>query len=66
MEHERWIAAHKLMGLTHGPKTDMTKKQHENMVGWNALEETTRSYDCNVIDTTIKLAYIEMSKKQQN
>jgi hypothetical protein len=62
VEHERWIAAHKLMGFTHGPKTDMTKKQHENMVGWNELNELTRSYDCKVIETTIKLQYEKENK----
>lgn len=64
VEHERWIAAHKLMGFTYGPKKDMVKKQHPDMVPWDKLSEETRSYDCNVIDTTIRLAYKDAAKKK--
>lgn len=57
LEHERWIASHKLMGFTYGPKTDMVKKQHPDMVHWSELSEETQSYDSNVVDTTIKLGF---------
>lgn len=55
LEHERWIASHKLMGFTYGPKIDMVKKQHPDMVHWSELSEETQSYDSNVVDTTIKM-----------
>ena len=57
VEHERWIAAHKLLGFTPGPEKDMVKKRHPDMVHWSELTETTESYDCNVVDTTIRIAY---------
>lgn len=57
LEHERWISSHKLMGFTYGPKTDMVKKQHPDMVHWSELSEEKQSYDSNVVDTTIKLEH---------
>lgn len=57
VEHERWIAAHKLMGFVWGEETNLVKKTHRNMCPWDKLDEVTKSYDCRVINTTIKLAY---------
>lgn len=62
VEHERWIAAHKLMGFVYGKEKDkdknMVKKTHACIIPFDKLEkEETKSYDCNVIDTTIKLEY---------
>ena len=66
VEHERWIASHKLMGFTYGEKTDLVKKTHKDMCPFNELkDEITKSYDCRVIDTTIKLAYNEALKEKQ-
>lgn len=62
IEHERWIASHKLMGYTYGLKTDYVKKLHEDVCDWSKLDEVTQSYDCNVVDTTIKMAYKECNK----
>ena len=59
VEHERWIASHKLMGYTYGP-TDCVKKQHSCLCPWTDLDEHTQSYDYNVVDTTIKMAYKSM------
>jgi hypothetical protein len=56
VEHERWVASHKLMGYTYGPKNDCVRKQHPCVCPWEDLDEMTQSYDCNVVDTTIKLA----------
>ena len=57
-EHERWIASHELMGYTKNSKNDHVKKHHECMVDWRDLkDDNTRSYDCNVVDTTIRMAY---------
>jgi hypothetical protein len=63
VEHERWIASHKLMGYIYHPENDCVKKHHRCLCPWNRLDEVTQSYDCNVVDTTIKLAYNEATKK---
>jgi hypothetical protein len=57
VEHERWIASHKLMGYTYNSENDCVKKYHKCICPWESLDETTKSYDCNVVDTTIKMAY---------
>jgi hypothetical protein len=57
LEHERWVASHKLMGYTYDPVNDCVKKRHKCICGWDDLDEMTQSYDCNVVDTTIKMAY---------
>ena len=56
VEHERWIASHKLMGYTYNPENDFVKKYHKCMCPWKDLDELSQSYDCNVVDTTIKMA----------
>ena len=57
VEHERWIASHKLMGYTYHPEKDCIRKYHESICPWNALDEVTKIHDFKVVDTTIKLAY---------
>ena len=57
VEHERLIASHKIMGYKDADVTDRVEKLHENMKPFDRLKEKTRSYDCNVVDTTIKMAY---------
>jgi hypothetical protein len=66
VEHERWIAAHKLMGYIFAPETDLVKKYHLCMCPFEELSEQYQSYDCNVVDTTIKLAYQKMQKKNND
>ena len=65
VEHERWIAMQKLMGYTYAPKRNYITKQHEYMCEWDGLKEDIQSYDCNVVDTTIKLAYQEALSKSK-
>lgn len=65
VEHARWVAAHKLMGFTRGPEKDMVKKEHPDMVNWDDLTEEVKSYDCKVIDTTIRMAYLTALKKNK-
>ena len=60
VEHERWIASHKLMGYTYNIENDCVQKYHKCLCTWDELDEKTHSYDCNVVDTTIKLAYKKM------
>lgn len=57
VEHERWLASHKLFGYVYGESKDYVKKMHNCIVPWDELSEETQSYDCNVVDTTIRLAY---------
>ena len=57
VEHERWIAAHKLMGYLYGTENDCVRKHHKCMCPYNELDEMVKSYDCNVVDATIKMAY---------
>ena len=65
VEHERWIASHKLMGYQYNPENDYVKKYHKCICPWDSIDEETQSYDCNVVDKTIKMAY-EKIKKQTN
>lgn len=57
VEHERWIASHKLMGFTYAADNCIEKKQHKYLCSWDELGENIKSYDCNVVDTTIKIRY---------
>ena len=61
-EHERWVASHKLMGYTYAAENDCVQKRHKCLCHWDNLNTNTQSYDCNVVDTTIKMAY----KKAKN
>jgi hypothetical protein len=56
VEHERWIASHKLMGYIYNKVNDCVQKHHCCLCPWEALDEVTQSYDCNVVDTTLRLA----------
>lgn len=56
VEHERWVASHKLMGYVYNDVCDSAKKYHNCLCAWDDLDEYTKSYDCNVVDTTIKVA----------
>ena len=62
MEHERWVASHKLMGYTYAPEIDHIKKHHKCICPWDQLDETMQSYDCDVVDTTIKMVCREFEK----
>lgn len=64
VEHERWIAAHKLMGYTEGTENDIVHKHHSNICHWSELNEETQSYDYNVVDTTIRLAHGKVNKEE--
>ena len=57
VEHERWIASHKLMGYTYSETNNHIEKHHKYICPWEEVDETTQSYDCNIVDTTIKIAY---------
>ena len=64
VEHERWIAAHKLMGYTEGTEKDIVHKHHPNICSWCKLNEETQSFDYNVVDTTIRLAHGKVNKEE--
>ena len=63
VEHERWIASHKLMGYLFNENKDYVKKYHNCIVPWELLSEETKSYDCNVVDTTIRMAYKKIRRQ---
>ena len=63
VEHERWIASHKLMGYTYAPEDDYVKKHHRCLCPWEDLGEKTQSWDCNVVDTAIKMAYFKTKEQ---
>lgn len=58
VEKERWNASHKLMGYKYAENKNFVLQHHTGILHWDAFkDEYTKSYDCNVVDTTIKLAY---------
>ena len=63
VEHERWIASHKLMGYTYAPENDHEKKHHKYLVPWKDLKTEEQSWDCDVVDTTIRFTYDNDNKK---
>lgn len=56
-EHERWVALHKVMGYQRGAENNIATRRHSCICGWNELDEAAQSYDCNVVDTSIRLFY---------
>lgn len=63
VEHERWIASHKLMGYSYGEKDNYEQKHHHCICPLDELDEMTQSYDCNVVDTTIKMEYEKVMRQ---
>lgn len=53
-EHERWIASHILKGYVYGPAKDHRLKTHPDIAPWDTLDDYTKSYDCCVVDTTLR------------
>ena len=55
-EHQRWVASHELRGFSLAERTDIQHKLHRCICAWEELDcECTKSYDCNVVDTSIRL-----------
>lgn len=54
-EHIRWESSHKLMGYTYNPKKSIILKHHDCLTSWDNLDDMTRSYDYNVVTTSINL-----------
>lgn len=61
-EHERWVALHKVMGYQRGNKTNIAMRQHSYICDWDELDEAAKSYDNNVVDTSIRIFYQEQNK----
>ena len=55
-EHIRWESSHKLMGYTYAPNKCIIQKHHNCLIPWENLDEETQSYDCNVVDTSIRMS----------
>lgn len=62
LEHERFISARHLKGFVYAEEKDFVKKYHDCLCPLEKLNELKQSYDCNVIDTTIKMAYGKNTK----
>lgn len=62
VEHERWNASHKLMGYTYAKEKDLVQRHHCYILPWDDIDDETQSYDCKVVDTTIKEAYMSTKK----
>ncbi|MBF8187199.1 RyR domain protein [Nonomuraea sp. K274] len=45
MEHARWMKHHTGHGWTHGPERNEERKQHPDILDWNALPEESRDKD---------------------
>ncbi len=56
-EHLRWNAKQELLGFKYGAKKDYVRLTHPCLVDWNDefLSEEYKSWDCNVVDTSIKM-----------
>ena len=55
LEHERFISARHLKGFVYAEEKDFVKKYHNCLCPLEKLDELKQSYDCNVIDTTLRL-----------
>ena len=65
LEHERFISARVLKGFVYNQKKDFVKKFHNCLCPLNTLDELTQSYDCNVIDTTLRLEAEKQEKEAE-
>ena len=63
-EHIRWESSHKLMGYTYAPEKCIIQKHHKSLTQWENLDEETQSYDCNVVDTGIRLSCLAGHKQR--
>lgn len=66
VEHERWNAAHRLMGYVYAPVKNFERREHDCLRAWDELTLCYQSYDCEVVETTIKLAYQNALSERQN
>ena len=53
--HELWALQRLNAGWTYGPMRDMEKKQHPDLVPYEALAEEEKQYDRNTSMETIKV-----------
>lgn len=63
LEHERFISARHLKGFVYAEEKDFVKKYHDCLCPLEKLNKLKQSYDCNVIDTTLRLEAEERKKK---
>lgn len=62
-EHERWNAAQILAGFRRGDTKNYVRKTHPSLCPWEELSEMTQAYDCDVVDTSVKIV-LNRNKKQ--
>lgn len=64
-EHLRWNASHEMLGYVHGETKDETRLTHNCLLPWSELEsDATKSYDLDVVDTTLRLYTEEFHLKE--
>jgi hypothetical protein len=51
------------MGYTYAPENDHEKKYHKYLIPWKDLTTEEQSWDCDVVDTTIRFTYDNDNKK---
>lgn len=55
VEHERWVASHKLLGYRSGENKDFVKMIHKDIRPWEELSEGIKLYDYIIVKTTIDM-----------
>ena len=60
VEHERWVASHKLLGYRSGENKDFVKMIHKDIRPWEELSEGIKLYDYIVVKTTIDMLIKEL------
>ena len=54
LEHRRWMASSVVSGFRFGEKRDeLIKRTHPDIVPYNRLDEDTKNYDRNVIESLV-------------
>ncbi|MBQ1969051.1 MAG: hypothetical protein II371_05645, partial [Flavobacteriales bacterium] len=66
VEHERWVASHKLMGYVGADEKNYVKKHHNCIKHLDELSDSIKYYDGKVANTTIKLIYNKLSVDKNN
>lgn len=64
-EHLRWVAAYEMMGYVYGSQKDYSQKTHPCMIDYMSLDEPTKSYDCNVVDTSFRIVIPQKDEPNQ-
>lgn len=56
LEHQRWCAERLLLGWRHAPQKDARRRQHHNLVPFEALPQADQDKDTDIVDICQQLA----------